>query len=291
MKEIISPVESADGLFHDGDPSTGAEGTVVYAKWLNAMQGAVMDTQTEHKHILAEVGTTPDSSQSAQLLAAIKAIAASCAAEASAHILPVGTPIAWPSDTIPAGYALMEGQTFDKSQYPKLAMAYPSGIIPDMCGWMIKGKPKSGRSILSQEQDGIKSHIHQATVVDADLGKRSTSPFDYGSKETTVFDYGEKTTDVQGRHTHGGVPSRNRPWRIGGDTSNRFNFSEVGATDDAGEHAHHIHLGPHSHRLDIGEHSHTLDLGAHRHKVTIHTAGENENTVKNISFNYIVKLA
>ncbi|WP_406705810.1 hypothetical protein [Sodalis sp.] len=91
MKDIISPVETADNLFHDGDPAT--EGTVVYAKWLNAIQGAVMDTQTEHKNILAEVGTTPDSSQSAQLLAAIKAIAASCAAEASAHILPVGTPI------------------------------------------------------------------------------------------------------------------------------------------------------------------------------------------------------
>ncbi|MFT4465749.1 MAG: hypothetical protein ACMX3H_15205 [Sodalis sp. (in: enterobacteria)] len=91
MKDIISPVETADSLFHDGDPSTGAEGTVVHAKWLNAMQGAMMDTQTEHKTILAEVGAKPDSSQSAQLLAAIKAIATNCAAEASAHILPVGT--------------------------------------------------------------------------------------------------------------------------------------------------------------------------------------------------------
>lgn len=150
MKDIISPVETADNLFHDGDPATGAEGTVVHAKWLNAIQGAVMDTQAEHKNILAEVGTTPDSSQSAQLLAAIKAIAASCAAEASAHILPVGTPIAWPSDNIPAGYALMEGQTFDKSQYPKLALAYPSGVIPDMRGQTIKGKPDE-RAILSRE--------------------------------------------------------------------------------------------------------------------------------------------
>ncbi|MCZ7329986.1 prophage tail fiber N-terminal domain-containing protein, partial [Escherichia coli] len=45
---------------------------------------------------------------------------------------PVGAPIPWPSDTVPSGYALMQGQTFDKSAYPKLAAAYPSGVIPDM---------------------------------------------------------------------------------------------------------------------------------------------------------------
>ncbi|EFP7893697.1 phage tail protein, partial [Shigella boydii] len=33
---------------------------------------------------------------------------------------PVGAPIPWPSDTVPSGYALMQGQTFDKSAYPKL---------------------------------------------------------------------------------------------------------------------------------------------------------------------------
>ncbi|EES6221043.1 tail fiber protein, partial [Escherichia coli] len=54
---------------------------------------------------------------------------------------PVGAPIPWPSDTVPSGYALMQGQTFDKSAYPKLAAAYPSGVIPDMRGWTIKGKP------------------------------------------------------------------------------------------------------------------------------------------------------
>ncbi|TJR68863.1 phage tail protein, partial [Escherichia coli] len=41
---------------------------------------------------------------------------------------PVGAPIPWPSDTVPSGYALMQGQTFDKSAYPKLAVAYPSGV-------------------------------------------------------------------------------------------------------------------------------------------------------------------
>ncbi|HFG0523235.1 TPA: phage tail protein, partial [Salmonella enterica] len=73
---------------------------------------------------------------------------------------PVGAAIAWPSDNIPAGYALMQGQSFDKSAYPLLAIAYPSGVIPDMRGWTIKGKPATGRAVLSQELDGNKSHSH-----------------------------------------------------------------------------------------------------------------------------------
>ncbi|EBS2213456.1 phage tail protein, partial [Salmonella enterica subsp. enterica serovar Newport] len=60
---------------------------------------------------------------------------------------PPGVPLPWPSDTIPAGYALMQGQAFDKNVYPLLAIAYPSGTIPDMRGWTIKGKPASGRAV------------------------------------------------------------------------------------------------------------------------------------------------
>ncbi|HCN6667570.1 TPA: prophage tail fiber N-terminal domain-containing protein, partial [Escherichia coli] len=105
---------------------------------------------------------------------------------------PVGAPIPWPSDTVPSGYALMQGQAFDKSAYPKLAAAYPSGVIPDMRGWTIKGKPASGRAVLSQEQDGIKSHTHSASASSTDLGAKTTSSFDYGTK----------STNNTGAHTH-----------------------------------------------------------------------------------------
>ncbi|EAY9462176.1 prophage tail fiber N-terminal domain-containing protein, partial [Salmonella enterica] len=95
---------------------------------------------------------------------------------------PVGAAIAWPSDVLPdGGYAFMYGQSFDKSAYPLLAIAYPSGVIPDMRGWTIKGKPISGRAVLSQEMDGNKSHSHTARAQDTDLGAKSTSSFDYGN--------------------------------------------------------------------------------------------------------------
>ncbi|MGS3566984.1 tail fiber protein, partial [Escherichia coli] len=45
---------------------------------------------------------------------------------------PVGAAIPWPSDSVPTGYAVMQGQTFDKTTYPLLAAAYPSGVLPDM---------------------------------------------------------------------------------------------------------------------------------------------------------------
>ncbi|MEW7948313.1 phage tail protein, partial [Enterobacter hormaechei subsp. xiangfangensis] len=95
---------------------------------------------------------------------------------------PVGAPIPWPSDTVPAGYAIMAGQAFDKSAYPLLAAAFPSGVIPDMRSWTIKGKPASGRAVLSQELDGVKSHTHGASASSTDLGTKNTSAFDYGTK-------------------------------------------------------------------------------------------------------------
>ncbi|EIE6458755.1 phage tail protein, partial [Salmonella enterica] len=96
--------------------------------------------------------------------------------------LPAGVPLPWPTDTPPAGWVIMQGQAFDTSRYPKLAIAYPDGVIPDMRGWMIKGKPASGRAVLSPEEDGIKSHTHTARAQDTDLGTKTTSSFDYGTK-------------------------------------------------------------------------------------------------------------
>ncbi|EBA8156725.1 tail fiber protein [Salmonella enterica] len=183
---------------------------------------------------------------------------------------PVGAAIAWPSDTIPAGYALMQGQTFDKSAYPLLAIAYPSGVIPDMRGWTIKGKPISGRAVLSQEMDGNKSHSHGARALDTDLGTKGTSSFDYGNK----------TSDTTGGHNHsaGGLYGGDS---IGGKTRVQHDGNNQ-LTSWNGDHAHTTWIGPHDH---------TVYIGPHGHAVTVDADGNAETTVKNIAFNYIVRLA
>ncbi|WP_426653683.1 tail fiber protein [Escherichia coli] len=202
---------------------------------------------------------------------------------------PVGAPIPWPSDTVPSGYALMQGQTFDKSAYPKLAAAYPSGVIPDMRGWTIKGKPASGRAVLSQEQDGIKSHTHSASASNTDLGTKTTSSFDYGTKTTSSFDYGTKTTNSAGAHSHN-IPVGHTG--AGNGVSAGYNAAlGTGTTSSAGEHAHNVYIGAHNHTIGIGAHAHSVIIGPHGHTITVNATGNAENTVKNIAFNYIVRLA
>ena len=219
---------------------------------------------------------------------------------------PVCAPIPWPSDTVPSGYALMQGQTFDKSAYPKLAAAYPSGVIPDMRGWTIKGKPASGRAVLSQEQDGIKSHTHSASASSTDLGTKTTSSFDYGTKSSNAtgdHNHSRGTMEITGtlgyfRSDSGNFYTASGAFTLGGSapahgfTGSQFtygvpvNFNASrtwsGATSTTGNHAHSVPIGAHAHSVAIGSHGHTI---------TVNAAGNAENTVKNIAFNYIVRLA
>ncbi|EON8887555.1 tail fiber protein, partial [Escherichia coli] len=218
----------------------------------------------------------------------------------SEQFYPPGAPIPWPSDTVPSGYALMQGQTFDKSAYPKLAAAYPSGVIPDMRGWTIKGKPASGRAVLSQEQDGIKSHTHSASASSTDLGTKTTSSFDYGTKSTN--NTGAHTHSVSGtaasagNHTHSVTgASAVSQWSQNGSVHKVVSAASVN-TSAAGAHTHSVSgtaasAGAHAHTVGIGAHTHSVAIGSHGHTITVNAAGNAENTVKNIAFNYIVRLA
>ncbi|HGW2984008.1 TPA: tail fiber protein [Escherichia coli] len=218
----------------------------------------------------------------------------------SEQFYPPGAPIPWPSDTVPSGYALMQGQTFDKSAYPKLATAYPSGVIPDMRGWTIKGKPASGRAVLSQEQDGIKSHTHSASASSTDLGTKTTSSFDYGTKSTN--NTGAHTHSVSGtaasagNHTHSVTgASAVSQWSQNGSVHKVVSAASVN-TSAAGAHTHSVSgtaasAGAHAHTVGIGAHTHSVAIGSHGHTITVNAAGNAENTVKNIAFNYIVRLA
>ncbi|WP_252714814.1 phage tail protein, partial [Shigella sonnei] len=233
----------------------------------------------------------------------------------SEQFYPPGAPIPWPSDTVPSGYALMQGQAFDKSAYPKLAAAYPSGVIPDMRGWMIKGKPASGRAVLSQEQDGIKSHTHSASASSTDLGTKTTSSFDYGTKSTN--NTGAHThslsgsTNAAGNHSHrdgrrfnpsvfkdtyqyGYTSSGQNTWGVQGSVG--MSTGWLANTSIDGNHSHSLSgtaasAGAHAHTVGIGAHTHSVAIGSHGHTITVNAAGNAENTVKNIAFNYIVRLA
>ncbi|WP_241647063.1 tail fiber protein [Rosenbergiella metrosideri] len=199
------------------------------------------------------------------------------------EIYPVGAPIPWPSDSLPDGpYAFMTGQSFDKNNCPKLAKAYPSGNLPDMRGQTIKGKPASNRSILSYEGDGNRWHSHGASIGTTDLGTVSTSGV---GDHAHHIDF---STQGDGNHAHSiqGVHGTYvRPSNIMTDGATGSAFTQQ--TDTAGYHSHRV-LGD---TWGAGGHSHTVGIGAHGHSITINGDGNSETTVKNIAYNYIVRLA
>ncbi|EMO3050504.1 tail fiber protein, partial [Salmonella enterica] len=159
MQDLMPPITTPDNAFHDGNPATGELGTIVAALWLNNVQGAVRDIQTECIAILAEAGFKPDPAKKQLLDAiktivgnevpaastaqagivklssatdsdseteaatpkAVKAVVEQCRQDITSASIPVGVPLPWPTDTPPAGWAIMQGQTFDKTKYPQLA--------------------------------------------------------------------------------------------------------------------------------------------------------------------------
>ncbi|HBQ2222918.1 TPA: tail fiber protein [Klebsiella pneumoniae] len=235
----VEPLTALDGLFTNGKVASGVAPTRLVAEWFNAIQ-------TELVNIVEGFGFALNPDDSSQIFKILKTI--------SSETIPTGSPIPWPSDTLPANgnFAFMQGQTFSLTAYPLLAAAYPSGVIPDMRNWTIKGKPATGRAVLSQEQDGVKSHSHTASASSTDLGT--------------------KVTSSNGDHSHTwGSAMRKQggsDQEVGNNSGNNF-----GVTSTA------------------GAHTHSVVIGAHSHTITVDATGNAENTVKNIAFNYIVRLA
>lgn len=193
-------------------------------------------------------------------------------------------------------------------------------VLPGMRGWTIKGKPASGRAVLSQEQDGIKSHTHSASASSTDLGTKTTSSFDYGTKSTN--NTGAHThslsgsTGSAGAHTHGNgirwpggggsalafydgggfTYVKDSQYQVSPGTSSSRSYYQRIQTQSAGAHTHSLSgtaasSGAHAHTVGIGAHTHSVAIGSHGHTITVNAAGNAENTVKNIAFNYIVRLA
>ncbi|HGF0771528.1 TPA: phage tail protein [Kluyvera georgiana] len=88
--------------------------------------------------------------------------------------MPVGFPLPWPQATAPDGWLKCNGAPFDKAKYPKLAVAYPSGNLPDLRGEFIRGWDDgrgidTGRGMLTSQGDAIRN----ITAVLCDLSANS----------------------------------------------------------------------------------------------------------------------
>lgn len=169
------------------------------------------------------------------------------------------------------------------------------------------------------------------TTSSFDYGSKTTSSFDYGTKTSNTTGNHNHTvsgnTSSAGAHTHtegvrystgsantrpsafgrgataDGMSSRPKLHNLGismasfygwyskTDSQGAHTHSWSGTTSTTGNHAHTVGIGAHTHTVGIGAHTHTVAIGSHGHTITVNATGNTENTVKNVAFNYIVRLA
>lgn len=106
---------------------------------------------------------------------------------------PVGIPQPWPSTTPPNGWLICNGQSFNLSQYPLLAKAYPSGKLPDLRGSFIRGLDQgrgidSGRTVLSDQRSSVVGGTDD-NWSDNDFGVLHGPSSAYSRDSINVYDY------------------------------------------------------------------------------------------------------
>jgi hypothetical protein len=136
--------------------------------------------------------------------------------------LPVGIPFPWFTDTFPNGTLECNGQSFSTTAYPELAKVYPTGVLPDLRGVVLRGKDRdkngnnrgldvdgANREAGSYQADETKSHYH-VTDGTQDSSKHAVcygadAAIDYSSQTSSTNDAsyitGSKTGNTGGTET------------------------------------------------------------------------------------------
>ncbi len=71
MKTLMPKVDTRDGLFHNGNPAIGEQGTQVKDVWLNNVQENLRDIQAEAHYVLRKAGFNPEENKQTQLYESI----------------------------------------------------------------------------------------------------------------------------------------------------------------------------------------------------------------------------
>lgn len=142
------------------------------------MQDALRNIQNELIGVLTSEGIVADGTKTSQFLAALKSLISS---NASAMI---GVPVPYPLAALPARHIAMNGAAFNTATYPKLALVYPSGVVPDLRGEFLRGWDNgrgadSGRALLSM----------QAALAGTITGLSSTLPVNTSTGGTPILDW------------------------------------------------------------------------------------------------------
>ncbi|MDY9554804.1 phage tail protein [Escherichia coli] len=108
--------------------------------------------------------------------------------------LPVGVPVPWPSATPPTGWVKCNGAAFSAEEYPELAKAYPTNILPDLRGEFIRGWDDgrgvdSSRTLLSWQKGSY-------LVQEANISPDSVVQFSANDIALLGWDKTETNSDI-----------------------------------------------------------------------------------------------
>lgn len=117
-------------------------------------------------------------------------------------VLPIGSVLMWPSDSIPAKFAIMDGRWLNRTTYAALfavigtryGSSGSSFQLPDMRGMFPRGSDQgrgidSGRQVGTQQRGSVEYHKHFSG-----WGEHSKYPGYFGSSTKTGY-RGSKSTD------------------------------------------------------------------------------------------------
>ena len=192
--------------FTRGNPQTGTPATDLDDDYFDMLQEELCS-------VVEASGASLEKGRHDQLLTALRALLLSrknpfgdiksdgtvktalenlCLGEGSA--LPVGVPVPWPSATPPTGWLKCNGAAFSAEEYPELAKAYPTNILPDLRGEFIRGWDDgrgvdSSRTLLSWQKGSY-------LVQEANISPDSVVQFSVNDIALLGWDKTETNSDI-----------------------------------------------------------------------------------------------
>lgn len=158
------------GAFKNRTSPTSQDGSYLEADWANDWDGFFGS-------LLSAAGLTADGNVDAvgasQYYSALSALFRSASTivpisgggtgeTIDGSLIPVGIPQPWSLSTPPTGWIICNGASFSATTYPKLAIAYPSLVLPDLRANVIRGWDNgrgidTSRVLLSEQTDAIRN--------------------------------------------------------------------------------------------------------------------------------------
>ena len=186
------------------------------------------------------------------------------------ELIPPGVPQYWPGDAPPDGFAFINnGLTFNTVQYPRLAIAWPTGVIPPHKGLVIECTA-DGAVTGESEVGEVKLHNHS---INHGHSNSASSSFSGNQLPTHAHIQGAAIREFDGGFDYGSATGRSRSEGTSGPTN--INTHPLTSSNSAGTPSGTV----------------STSVNVNNHSGNSGSTGQSRNTVDRINYNVMVRLA